>query len=193
MKRNDKNSMEAIKNIITRNSNSKLIEPHPTKEEMELVYKSAWRAPDHANLKPSQFIEVTGSGLDKLSDIFVNFNDVHLKEKNEVKIKKYKNAPYRAPMVIILICNVTDHPKVPKIEQMLSTAAAAQNILLSLHALNYGAIWRTGAFALNEEISAFFDLKKHQKILGYLYVGTSKGKQKKIPEAKISDFVTRWS
>ena len=76
------NPMEAIENIITRNSNSKLIGPCPTKKEMELVYKSALRAPDHANLKPSQFIEVTGSGLKKLSKIFIDYSTIHLKEKN---------------------------------------------------------------------------------------------------------------
>ena len=43
-------------------------------------------------------------------------------------LQKYKNAPYRAPMVIVLITNIKEHPKVPDIEQMLSTAAAAQNM-----------------------------------------------------------------
>ena len=187
------NSMEAIKNIITRNSNSKLIEPYPTKKEMELVYKSALRAPDHANLKPSQFIEVTGSGLKKLSKIFTDYSTIHLKEKNVMKLKKYKNAPFRSPMIIVLICNLKEHPKVPHLEQMLSTAAAAQNMLLALHALNYGAIWRTGVFSLNDEIPKFFNLKSNQKIMGYLYVGTIAGKLKTIPEINTSDFVKVWS
>jgi len=62
--------MNAIENIKTRNSHSKLIEPFPSKAEMKLVYESAMRAPDHANLKPSNFIEVTGKGLLKLSKVF---------------------------------------------------------------------------------------------------------------------------
>tara|TARA_B100000886_G_scaffold173329_2_gene118605 strand:+ start:857 stop:1432 length:576 start_codon:yes stop_codon:yes gene_type:complete len=186
------NPMEAIENIITRNSNSKLIGPCPTKKEMELVYKSALRAPDHANLKPSQFIEVTGSGLKKLSKIFIDYSTIHLKEKNEMKLKKYKNAPFRAPMIIVLVCNLKPHPKVPEIEQMLSTGAAAQNILLSLHALNYGAIWRTGIFALNNEIIKFFGLNSNQKILGYIYVGTHEKRLKNIPQIEVFDFVEKW-
>ena len=186
------NPMEAIENIITRNSNSKLIGPCPTKKEMELVYKSALRAPDHANLKPSQFIEVTGSGLKKLSKIFIDYSTIHLKEKNEMKLKKYKNAPFRAPMIIVLVCNLKPHPKVPEIEQMLSTGAAAQNILLSLHALNYGAIWRTGIFALNNEIIKFFGLNSNQKILGYIYVGTHEKRLKNIPQIEVFDFVKKW-
>ena len=40
-------------------------------------------------------------------------------------------------MVIVIISSVKKHKKVPEIEQILSTAAATQNILLALHALNY--------------------------------------------------------
>ena len=58
--------MDAIENLLSRNSVSKLIEPYPTNDEMELVYKAALRAPDHAWLRPSKFIEVTGKGLEKL-------------------------------------------------------------------------------------------------------------------------------
>ena len=96
-------------------------------------------------------------------------------------------------MIIILICNIREHPKVPEIEQMLSTAAAAQNILLSLHALKYGAIWRTGIFALNNEIGRFFNLEKNQKILGYLYIGTITGKTKKLKSIDIRDHVIKLS
>ena len=184
--------MEAIENILSRNSISKLGSPHPTSEEMNLIYKAALRAPDHAWLRPSEFIEVTGSGLDRLSNIFEKYAIENIKDINKQKITKYKNAPYRAPMVIVLISNIKKHDRVPEIEQILSTAAAAQNILLALHALNYGAIWRTGAFALNDKIAEYFNLSKNQKILGYLYVGKPMMDPKKIPEVDIEQYINRW-
>ena len=184
--------MNAIENIKTRNSHSKLIEPFPSKAEMKIVYESAMRAPDHANLKPSNFIEVTGKGLLKLSKVFENFVLDSKNEHNISKIEKFKNSPFRAPMIIILICDVKNHPKVPAVEQMMSTAAAAQNMLLALHALNYSAIWRTGIFALNDDIIKYFKLKLNQKILGYLYVGTATGKQKRIPDINIENHLTKW-
>ena len=52
-------------------------------------------------------------------------------------------------MIIILVNTFKEHPKVPAIEQKLSTAAAAQNIMLALNAMGYGAIWRTGKLAFN--------------------------------------------
>lgn len=184
--------MDAIKNLLTRNSISKLTDPHPSMDEMKLVYKAALRAPDHAWLRPSEFIEVTGKGLDKLSKIFTDYIEDTNDDLNDLIIQKYKNAPYRAPMIIVLITNIKEHPKVPAIEQMLSTATAAQNILLTLNALNYGAIWRTGKVSLNNEISKYFNLDKNSKILGYIYVGTPIMEPKKIPDINIDDFVTKW-
>ena len=184
--------MDAIKNILSRNSISKLTEPHPSSEEMDLVYKAALRAPDHAWLRPSQFIEITGNGLDKLSKIFEKYAKENIQDINEQKIAKYKNAPYRAPMVIVIISSVKKHKKVPEIEQILSTAAATQNILLALHALNYAAIWRTGVLALNDKIGQYFNLSENQKVLGYLYVGKPTIAPKKIPEVNIKEHITKW-
>ena len=184
--------MDAIKNLLTRNSVSKLTNPYPSTDEMNLVYKAALRAPDHAWLRPSKFIEVTGKGLDKLSKIFTDYIKDTNDDLNDLIIQKYTNAPYRAPMIIVLITNIKEHPKVPAIEQMLSTASAAQNILLALNALNYGAIWRTGKVSLNDDISKYFNLDKNSKILGYIYVGTPSIEPKKIPDISIDDFVTKW-
>ena len=184
--------MDAIENILGRNSHKNLELPYPSSEEMELVYKAALRAPDHAWLRPSEFIEVTGKGLDKLSQIFVKYLKDTKEDLNDLTLQKYKNAPYRAPMVIVLITNIKEHPKVPDIEQMLSTASATQNILLALNALNYGAIWRTGILSLNDKIGKYFNLNENQKILGYLYVGTPIGEPKDIPDIDVGQFVTKW-
>ena len=62
---------KALKNILERNSHRNLIDPIPSKDEMEQVYQAALRAPDHAWVRPSSFIQVSGEGLKKLSDIFV--------------------------------------------------------------------------------------------------------------------------
>ena len=88
--------MDALENIILRNSPRKLALPMPSEDQMQLVYKAALRAPDHAWLRPSRFIQVTGDGITKLSDIFVNFAKEKLKEEDEQKLEKYKNAPFRA-------------------------------------------------------------------------------------------------
>ena len=181
--------MNALDNILNRVSARKLIEPHPTQDEMDKVFKGALRAPDHAWLRPSSFIQVTGEGINRLSKIFEEYAKTVPDIKDEI-INKYKNAPYRAPMIVILVNSIKDHPKVPEIEQKLSTAASAQNILLTLNALGYSAIWRTGKLAFNPFIASKLNLEADQEILGYIYVGTADGSNKKIPQLDIEDFVS---
>jgi len=181
--------MDALKNILNRVSARKLSEPHPSAEEMKIVYRAALRAPDHAWLRTSSFIEVKDEGLKKLSNIFFDFGKTIPDLSNDV-LNKYKNAPFRAPMIVILVNTYKEHPKVPAIEQKLSTAAAAQNIMLALNAMNYSCIWRTGKMAFNEMICKELGLNENQEILGYLYIGTETGEKKKIPNLDIDDFVS---
>ena len=184
--------MDAINNITTRNSARELIEPHPSAQEMKTVFEAALRAPDHAWLRPSKFIQITGDGRDKLSQIFIKTAHELNKELTETQIVKYTEAPFRAPMIIILISNPKEHPKVPPIEQIISTGCAGQNILLALNALGYGAMWRTGTFAFNKTISKYLGLEKSAEVIGYIYTGTRTGKNKKIPIHDVKDYVDVW-
>ena len=180
--------MDALNNILNKVSARELAIPYPSKEEMETVYKAALRAPDHAWLRPSSFIEVKDDGLKKLSNIFKKYAQDN--NFSEDIIKKYKQAPFRAPMILILVNTYKEHPKVPAIEQKLSTAASAQNIMLALNAMNYSSIWRTGKLAFNRDVQKELNLQDNQEILGYLYVGTEVGKKKKVPEHNLSEFIS---
>ena len=182
---------KALSNILERNSPRQLIEPHPNAEQMKLVYEAALRAPDHGWIRPTRFIEVSGEGLEKLSNIFEQFAQKHLQDVSDEVLEKYRQAPFRAPMIVILVSTIKEHPKVPPLEQLFSTAAAGQNILLAINALGFGGIWRTGKFALNKEIGSFLGLDDNQEVLGYLYIGTPAGDNKKIPQLDPKDFVKK--
>lgn len=184
--------METLEAIQTRNSVPLLTDPAPTSEEMSEVYKGALRAPDHARLRPWKFIEVRGDSRDKLAKIFIDTATALNSDLSGNEISKLEKAPHRAPMVIILAANIKEHPKVPEIEQIISLGAAAQNILLGIHEIGYSAVWRTGNMAFNPEITKFLGLEENYKIIGYLYVGTSTGKEKPIPELEIQDFLEVW-
>jgi len=184
--------LETLEAIQTRNSVPLLTDPAPTSEEMSEVYKGALRAPDHARLRPWKFIEVRGDSRDKLAKIFIDTATALNSDLSENEISKLQKAPHRAPMIIILAANIKEHPKVPEIEQIISLGAAAQNILLGIHEIGYSAVWRTGNMAFNPEITKFLGLEENFKIIGYLYVGTSTGKEKPIPELEIKDFLEVW-
>src|SRR5690625_6806132 len=63
-------------------------------------------------------------------------------------------------------------PGVAEVEQIVSTGAAVQNMLLAAYALGVGAFWRTGAMAYHPTIAKGLGLTDNEKIIGYLFLGT---------------------
>ena len=183
--------MSILKDIQTRNSIPFLEEPAPSESEMIEVYKAALRAPDHAWLRPWRYLEVRGEGRKKLSEAFVYAAMKDSDPLTEELKQKLENAPFRSPMVIVLVADIKEHPKVPKVEQLLSLGASAQNILLAIYSLGYGAVWRTGKMAFNPHVVEALKLPENSEIIGYLYVGTPSKQGKSVPELNIDDFLTK--
>ena len=94
---------DALKNITQRNSHRKLVMPAPSDEEMQYVYQAALRAPDHAWIRPSSFIEIQGKGLERLSEAFISYAEENIDGLSKDQLKKYEEIPFRAPMIIVLI------------------------------------------------------------------------------------------
>ena len=77
--------MKTLEALLTRISNPHLSEPHPSSENMKLVFQAALRAPDHAWLRPWRFIEITGEGRKKLGEAFIRSA-----KKKEMLMRKCK-------------------------------------------------------------------------------------------------------
>jgi len=184
--------LETLKAIQNRNSVAHLTEPAPTIDEMEQVYRGALRAPDHVWLRPWKFIEIRGDSRKRLADSFIKASISSGEEMTEELEEKLKKAPFRAPMVIVLVADIKEHPKVPKIEQIISLGASAQNILLGLYDIGYSAIWRTGKMAFNQHITDALGFPANYEVIGYLYVGTPSGNVKALPELDLNNHLTRW-
>ena len=185
--------MNAIEAILSRKSSPRLQDPAPSEKELELIYKAALRAPDHGALKPWKFINVSGDGRKKLADAALNAIEKSDPESAKKNKEKILNAPFRAPLIIIVIASVKEDSIIPEIEQILSAGAAAQNILIASHSLGYSAIWRTGLLAFNKEVSLSFGLDKNDIVIGYLYIGSTDKKLVAPEISNINDFVYKWS
>ena len=185
--------METLDTLLNKISYPKLTSPLPSKEQMDIAYKAAFRAPDHGRLRPWRFIEVTGNGRDKLGKAFKNVA-INNGEEDQEKLTKFENLPLRAPMIIILITEINEDSKIPAIEQIQSTAVAAQNISLALFDMGYGVYWRTGAFlsSKNSHLNKELSINEGSEVIGYLYVGSPDIKGKEIPSLNKDDYVKYW-
>ena len=107
--------MDALDLLLNRRSIAKLSAPAPEGKVLENIIRAGLRAPDHAGLTPWRFVISQGEGLNKLSDILVKA--AVAEQSDDAVVEKVKNAPFRAPMVITVIAKVTEHEKVPALEQ----------------------------------------------------------------------------
>jgi len=112
-----------IETILTRRSIRKFKPAQISEKELETVLKSAMSAPTAGNSQCWEFIVINDR---KLLDKIPEFHP-------------YSQMLYTAPLAI-LVCADLKKEKYPE-RWPLDCAAAAENILLSAHSLNLGAVW----------------------------------------------------
>jgi len=177
--------------INARNSDGLLSEPAPSHDELAFAIQAGLTAPDHHRLQPWRFLTVEGDTRIKLGSAFQQAL-IARGETDEELLRKVQSQPLRAPLILICIVDVKEHPKVPEIEQVLSMGAAVQNILLMLKAQGYGAIWRTGAITGSPVLKQSLGLREQEIIAGFVYIGSL---SRELPErARISadQFLKSW-
>ncbi|WP_370298329.1 nitroreductase family protein [Pontibacterium sp.] len=183
--------MDALELLHNRVSCPLLLEPAPTAEQMDNLFKAALRAPDHAALRPSRFLVVEGEQRDALGEIYLKAGLEDDPELTEAKQTKLRNAPLRAPVVVVAVAHKTDHPKVPFSEQLITVGCATHAMLYAAHAQGVGAMWRTGPMAYHPTVMAGLGLAENEEIVGFLYLGTPKV-VRQAPEVDTAPYVTRW-
>jgi nitroreductase len=179
--------MDGLELLLNRRSIAKLEAPAPEGQVLENIIQAGLRAPDHAGLKPWRFVISHGQGLQKLADILVSAAESENSEP--AVIDKLSKAPFRAPMVITVIADVTEHEKVPYIEQYLSAGCAAQAMQMAAVAQGFQGFWRSGKWMFHEKVHQAFNLKKEDQIVGFLYLGTAGCTPMKAPNRDLSQFV----
>ncbi len=175
-----------------RNSSPRLVEPAPSAAALEGIFQAALRAPDHAWLRPWRFITIAGERRHDFGQVLERCLRQRNPQADATALQKARSAPLRAPLLVVVVARLTDHPKVPAIEQRLSAACAAHAILLAAEASGYAGIWRTGDAAFDRTVMAALGLEASEEITGFLYLGTRDGASKSLPALDTADFVSNW-
>ncbi|SFM23610.1 nitroreductase family protein [Marinobacter zhejiangensis] len=177
---------DLIRAILNRSSEPRLEAPAPEGETLDRILQCAAMAPDHALLRPWRYLVIEGEGLDRLGGVFAQTGET------DAEREKFRKMPHRAPMVIVAITSFKPHPKVPDIEQSMSTAAGVGYMLLALESAGFGGMWRTGAMAYAPQVHAGLGLSDDEAIAGFLYVGSVSNPKPHVPRPEVGHFVQRW-
>lgn len=184
--------MEAIDALLSRYSSLKLAELAPMGVALDKIIESATRAPDHGNLRPWRFILIEGEARNRFGDLLAD--QIRLKGSvTDEMLQRERAKALRAPMIIVVAAMSNPAARIPLIEQVMSAAAPAQNIMLAAFALGFGAIWKTGDAAYSDNVKAAFGLKPSDGIVGFVYIGTDVSGPARAPRPIWRDFVQHWS
>lgn len=147
----------------------------PTAEHIRAALESAVRAPDHGRLRPWRFILIEGDQRHRFAEILAGSAKRRTPALAETDLQRERDKAVRAPLIIVVACRIVRGTKVPDIEQILAAGAAAQNILLALHALGYVAAWKTGEAAYDPGVKTALGLTSDDHIVAFVNVGGAEG------------------
>jgi nitroreductase len=182
-------SMDALTAIRTRQSPLRLGEPAPDDTTLRQALSAAVSAPDHGRLRPWRFLIVRGEARSELAEVLAQSRSRREPSPTEAELAREREKAFRAPLIVVAAAHPVVHPKVPEIEQIIATGAAVQNLLLAVHALGYGAFWRTGEAAYDSAVKAAFGLAPQDSIVGLLYIGTPLSAPPPRPEIPLNAVV----
>ena len=184
--------MDALEALLGRSSAPRLTDPAPQGDARERIFRAALRAPDHGRLRPWRFLVVEGTQRERLGDALARAMQARDPQTDDGVLAKLRANPLRAPLLLLMAARISEHPKVPAIEQQLSVACAAQCILLAAHAEGFGGIWRSGAITWSPELHAALGLAADEQLMGFLYIGTPAVAVARPPEAALTDHFRAW-
>lgn len=169
-----------------------LFDPAPTQHDLEQILQAAMSAPDHGGLSPFRFLIIQGEARLELAKVFERAVRLRNPEVDTATVLKQKNKPLRSPVIIVVIATITDNPNIPQIEQLLCAGCAAQHIQLACANLGYGSIWLTGDNCYDLTVYEALGLDINERIIGFIYVGTSKGLTEKKDRADAASITRFW-
>ena len=102
---------ELLQFLQQRNSAPKLTAPAPSAEELEGIYRAALRAPDHAWLRPWRFITIAGDRRQAFGELLEQCLVQRSPDADEAARAKARNAPLRAPMLVVPVVTLVRTPE----------------------------------------------------------------------------------
>lgn len=168
--------------VLSRRSAAALVEPGPTRAELERVLLAAGAVPDHGLLRPFRFVIAEGEGRARFGDALAKTAAEHRPGMPATGLEKVRAKAFRSPTIVVLIAS----PKPGKIEtweQNATAACAGYAIVLAAHALGIGAVWKSVPFTKGKALTETLGLADGEEMLGWIHLGRA-AREEELPMRK---------
>ncbi len=184
--------MDALELLVGRESAMKLSAPGPDQDALERMFESALRAPDHGRLRPWRFVVVPEEKRERFGELMAECLRRQQPDASGEMLQREREKALRAPVIVVAAAAIQRGHKIPDVEQLVSAAAAAENIMLAARAQGFGAMWKTGAPAYDAAVKQALGLNPDNEIVGFLYIGTQVGGGSPAARPVVRDLVSVW-
>jgi nitroreductase len=89
------------------------------------------------------------------------------------------------------VSRATDHPKIPRQEQVLSAGAACYSLLLAAYASGYAGCWLTEWIAYDPAARSALGVRQDEEVAGMIYLGTARENALERPRIDPARLITR--
>lgn len=169
-----------------------LTAPGPSPAEVEAILTVASRVPDHGKLTPWRFILFEGAARQAIGTTIGSVFRADHPEATPDQVVFEENRLARAPLVIGVVSRAAPHVKIPEWEQLMSAGAAAMNLVTAAHSLGYAASWLTEWYAYDRRVLDALSLAPHERMVGFVHIGTPARPPEDRPRPPLADIVTRF-
>lgn len=166
--------------------------PGPDDADLRKILEAGMRVPDHGRLTPWRFIVIRGEAREKLGEVlaqtFKKSNPDAIEEQVEIERERFT----RAPVVVAVTSRVVKEHKIPEWEQVLSSGAACQTMLIAALSMGYAAQWITEWYAYDPDVKKALGIEPDDGIAGYLYLGNEATEPAERARPEYDDIVSEW-
>lgn len=172
---------------------AQMTDPGPSSDELAALLRLAARVPDHRRVHPFRFITFEGEARSRFGEVLAAAFSKAEPDASEEALAVERGRFERVPLVVAVISSVDHAHKTPEWEQILTAAAAAQNLLLAAGAAGYAAQWLTEWYAYDEAVTAAMGLAGHERVVGFVYIGTATESPKERARMTAPELTSPWT
>ena len=161
----------------------RLMAPGPDERQLAAIVGAAAAAPDHGRLTPWRFVLVPERRRPDLARVFADALLERDPSATAEQVGQAREKAFRAPLLLLAVARLDggalmadvgdDEPdEVDAGERLVSAGCALQNMLLTAHAMGFGASLTSGKALRSQALRRLFRLADGEVALCFLSVGT---------------------
>jgi nitroreductase len=172
-------------------SPKRLGDPGPDPGQIEKILSAAGAAPDHGLLTPWRLIIIPPERRHLLAETFAEALAERDAEATEVQQQEARAKASRGPFLVLVVVRLDPElgPTHPQ-ERIISAGCAIQNMLLTAHAMGFGAGLSSGRALYSQRMKSLFGLSAHEQPLCFMTLGTVLRRKSARPRPVMADYTS---